>query len=273
MDLSFVKQKLEANANRGAGREKIDYTKIFWKPKAGKYQIRIIPNKFRKEWPLREIQMHYGFSKGPILALSNWGEEDPITDFAKKLRKSADKDDWQLANKISPKTRYFAPVVVRGEESAGVRLWEVGKLVNDQLMGIAADEDYGDFTDITDGRDFTVEAVEDVVAGRKGIKCTLRPKVKSTSISEDGEFVTKALDEQTDILSINRKYTYDQLKDVLQKWLSPEDETATEATPTVASTDDEDDFIKEINAPIQPYSLDVTPRANAADKFESLFNE
>ena len=273
MDLSFVKQKLESNANKGAGREKIDYTKIFWKPKAGKYQIRIIPNKFRKEWPLREIQMHYGFSKGPILALSNWGEEDPITDFAKKLRKSADKDDWQLANKISPKTRYFAPVVVRGEESAGVRLWEVGKLVNDQLMGIAADEDYGDFTDITDGRDFTVEAVEDVVAGRKGIKCTLRPKVKSTSISEDGEFVTKALDEQTDILSINRKYTYDQLKDVLQKWLSPEDETATEATPTVASTDDEDDFIKEINSPIQPYSLDVKPKENAADKFDSLFND
>ena len=217
--------------------------------------------------------MHYGFSKGPILALSNWGEEDPIVGFAKNLRKSSDKEDWQLANKISPKTRYFAPVIVRGEESAGVRLWEVGKLVNDQLMGIAADEDYGDFTDITDGRDFTVEAVEDVVAGRKGIKCTLRPKVKSTPISEDGEFVTKALDEQTDILSINRKYTYDQLKDVLQKWLSPEDETATEATPTVASTDDEDDFLKEMNAPIQPYSLDVKPKENAADKFESLFNE
>jgi hypothetical protein len=273
MDLSFVKQKLESNANKGAGREKIDYTKIFWKPKAGKYQIRIIPNKFRKEWPLREVQMHYGFSKGPILALSNWGEADPISDFAQKLRKSADKEDWQLANKISPKTRYFAPVVVRGEESAGVRLWEVGKLVNDQLMGIAADEDYGDFTDITDGRDFTVEATEEIVAGRKGIKCTLRPKVKSTPISEDGEFVTKALDEQTDILSINRKYTYDQLKDVLQKWLSPEEETATEATPTVASTDDEDEFLKDMNAPIQPYSLDVKPKENAADKFESLFNE
>jgi len=134
MDLSFVKQKLEANANKGAGREKIDYTKIFWKPKAGKHQIRIVPNTFRKEWPLREVQMHYGFSKGPILALSNWGEEDPITDFAKKLRKSSDKDDWTLANKISPKTRYFAPVIVRGEESAGVRLWEVGKLVNDQFV-------------------------------------------------------------------------------------------------------------------------------------------
>ena len=49
MDLSFVKQKLESNANKSAGREKIDYTKIFWKPKPGKYQIRIIPNSFRKE--------------------------------------------------------------------------------------------------------------------------------------------------------------------------------------------------------------------------------
>ena len=273
MDLSFVKQKLEANANKGGSREKIDYTKIFWKPKAGKYQIRIVPNKFRKEWPLREIQMHYGFSKGPILALSNWGESDPISDFAQKLRKSADKEDWQLANKISPKTRYFAPVVVRGEESAGVRLWEVGKLVNDQLMGIAADEDYGDFTDITDGRDFTVEATEEIVAGRKGIKCTLRPKVKSTPISEDADFVSKSLEEQTDILSINRKYTYDQLKDVLQKWLSPEDEVATEAPIASKDEDEEDDFIKEMNAPIQPYSLDVKPKENAADKFESLFNE
>jgi len=275
MDLSFVKQKLADNANKGAKREKIDYTKIFWKPKAGKYQIRIIPNKFRKEWPLREVQMHYGFSKGPILALTNWSESDPIVDFAQKLRKSADKDDWTLANKISPKTRYFAPVIVRGEESAGVRLWEVGKLVNDQLMGIAADEDYGDFTDITDGRDFTVEAVDDVVAGRKSIKCTLRPKVKSTPISEDAELVNKALDEQPDILGINRKYSYDQLKDILQKWLSPEDET--EANTPIASKDEEeeeeDDFIKEMNAPVQPYSLDIKPKENAADKFDSLFND
>ena len=274
MDLSFVKQKLADNANKGAKREKIDYSKIFWKPKAGKYVVRILPNKFRKEWPLREIQMHYGFSKGPILALTNWGESDPIVDFAQKLRKSADKDDWTLANKISPKTRYFAPVIVRTEESSGIRLWEVGKLVNDQLMGIAADEDYGDFTDITDGRDFTVEAVEDVVAGRKGIKCTLRPKVKSTPISEDAELVNKALDEQPDILGINRKYSYDQLKDILQKWLSPEDETEAEAPIASKEEDDEeDDFIKEMNAPIQPYSLDVKPKENAADKFDSLFNE
>ena len=114
MDLNLVKQKLAAAQNKGQQREKIDYTKIFFKPKPGKYQVRILPSKFDKSWPIREVQFHYGFAKGPILALSNWGEADPIADFAKQLRKSSDKEDWQLANKISPKSRFFAAVLVRG---------------------------------------------------------------------------------------------------------------------------------------------------------------
>ena len=140
--------------------------------------------------------------------------------------------------------RVYVPVIVRGEEDKGVRLWEFGKEIYMQLLGIAEDEDYGDYTDITDGRDFTIDAVEDVIAGRKGIKCTLRIKPKTSPISDDSALVGKALNEQPDILAINRKYTYDQLKDVLQKWLSPEEETSTEATPTVASTEDEEDDFK-----------------------------
>ena len=275
MDLNLVKQKLAAAQNKGQQREKIDYTKIFFKPKPGKYQVRILPSKFDKSWPIREVQFHYGFAKGPILALSNWGEADPIADFAKQLRKSSDKEDWQLANKISPKSRFFAAVIVRGEEHLGARLWEFGKLTHDQLLGIAADEDYGDFTDITDGRDFTIEAVEDTVAGRKGIKCTLRPKVKSTPISEDATLVEKALDEQPDILSINRKYSYDQLKDILSKWLNPEEEAAATETPIASKTeDDEDDFIAEINKPVTPaYSLEAPAKTSNADKFNDLFND
>jgi hypothetical protein len=276
MDLNLVKQKLAAAQNKGQQREKIDYTKIFWKPKPGKYQVRILPSKFDKAWPIREVQFHYGFAKGPILSLTNWEEADPIVDFAKQLRKSSDKEDWQLANKISPKSRFFAAVVVRGEEHLGARLWEFGKLTHDQLLGIAADDDYGDFTDITDGRDFTIEAVEDTVAGRKGIKCTLRPKVKSTPISEDAALVEKALEEQPDILAINRKYTYDALKDILTKWLNPEDEAATEAP--IASKDEdeeEDEFINEINKPVTPtYALENnTAKTSNADKFNSLFKE
>jgi hypothetical protein len=274
MDLNLVKQKLAAAQNKGQQREKIDYSKIFFKPKAGKYQVRILPNKYDKSWPIREVQFHYGFAKGPILALSNWGEADPIADFAKNLRKSSDKEDWQLANKISPKSRFFAAVLVRGEEHLGARLWEFGKLTHDQLLGIAADDDYGDFTDITDGRDFTIEATEDMVAGRKGIKCTLRPKVKSTPISEDAALVEKALEEQPDILAINRKYSYDQLKEVLTKWLNPEDESTSEA-PSAPKVESNDDFIAEMNKPVTPaYSLETAPaKTSNADKFNDLFND
>ena len=274
MDLNLVKQKLAAAQNKGQQREKIDYSKIFFKPKAGKYQVRILPNKYDKSWPIREVQFHYGFAKGPILALSNWQEADPIADFAKNLRKSSDKEDWQLANKISPKSRFFAAVLVRGEEHLGARLWEFGKLTHDQLLGIAADDDYGDFTDITDGRDFTIEATEDMVAGRKGIKCTLRPKVKSTPISEDAALVEKVLEEQPDILAINRKYSYDQLKEVLTKWLNPEDESTSE-TPSAPKVESNDDFIAEMNKPVTPaYSLETAPaKTSNADKFNDLFND
>ena len=276
MDLNLAKQKLAAAQNKGnQTREKIDYTKIFFKPKPGKYQVRILPNKYDKAWPIREVQFHYGFAKGPILALSNWGEADPIADFAKQLRKSADKEDWQLAKKIEPKSRFFAAVVVRGEEHLGARLWEFGKLTNDQLVGIAADDDYGDFTDITDGRDFTIEATEDVVAGRKGIKCNIRVKPKTTPISEDAALVEKLLNEQPDILGINRKYTYDSLKDILTKWLNPEDEAATEAPIASKDEEEEDDFITEMNKPVAPaYTLE-TPAAKTsnADKFDNLFND
>jgi hypothetical protein len=277
MDLNLAKQKLAAAQNKGGQqREKIDYTKIFFKPKPGKYVVRILPNAYDKAWPIREVQFHYGFSKGPILALSNWGEADPIADFAKQLRKSADREDWQLAKKIEPKSRYFAAVIVRGEEHLGARLWEFGKLTNDQLVGIAADEDYGDFTDITDGRDFTIDATEDIIAGRKGIKCNIRVKPKTSAISDDGALVEKLLNEQPDILGINRRYTYDQLKDVLTKWLNPEEEAAaTEAPIASKDADEEDDFIKEMNQPVVPaYSLENTaPKTSNADKFDNLFND
>ena len=274
MDLSLIKQKLSASQTKGQKREKIDYTKIFWKPKPGKYQIRIVPSKFDKSNPFREVYFHYGFSKGPILALTNWNEKDPIAEFAKNLRKSADKEDWQLAKKIEPKLRYFVPILVRGEEAQGARLWEFGKLIYEQLLGIAADEDYGDFTDITDGRDFTIDAVEDTVAGRKGIKCNIRVKPKTSAISEDAAVVEKALDEQPDIFSINKHYSFDELKDLLDKWLNPDSEEDTETPIASKADDEEDDFLTEMNKPIeQTYKLDTTAaKTTNADKFDDLFN-
>ena len=274
MDLSLIKNKLAGLQQSSQPREKVDYTKIFWKPKVGTYQVRIVPSKFDKQNPFKEVYFHYGFTKGPILALTNWGEKDPIVEFAKSLRKSSDKEDWQLARKLDAKMRVFAPVIVRGEEEQGTRLWEFGKEIYQQLLGIAADEDYGDFTDIQDGRDFTVEATNGEVAGRSVVKCALRPKPKTSPITDNATLLQTLLDEQPDILTINRRYAFDDLKTILEKFLNPEDDIEDNvplASNTVADSAEPSDLPWE-KPEAKPYTLEnVAPKATNADKFDELF--
>ena len=183
MDINAIKQRLSSLQSSGAKKEKVDYSKYYWKPKAeGKYQIRVVPSVLNKSNPFQEVFVHYGFSKFPIYALTNWGEKDPIVEFAKSLRTTQEKENWQLAKKLDPKMRVFAPVVVRGEEEKGVRLWEFGKEIYMQLLGIAEDEDYGDFTDINEGRDFTVDVVTGDIGGCQGLKSSIRvPSLRNTA--------------------------------------------------------------------------------------------
>jgi len=280
MDLSQIKNKL-AGLQPKPKYEKVDYSKVYWKPKIGKHQVRIVPSKFDKSNPFKEVYFHYGFGKFTIAALTNWGEQDPIVEFSKGLRKSSDKEDWQMAKKIEPKMRVFVPVLVRGEEHMGVRLWEFGKEIYQQLLGIATDEDYGDYTDINEGRDFTVEATEGEVAGRKVVKCAIRVKPKTTPITEDAAQLEKFLSEQPDIMTMYRKHSFDELKVILQKWLNPEEDVE-DVAPVVSTPsqhkEEEDDTEPASDLPWdQPasktYTLDTNVgKTSSADKFDSLFN-
>ena len=274
MDINAIKQRLNAlqSTNNTGKKEKIDYSKVYWKPKEeGKYQIRIVPSKLDPQNPFKEVFVHYVISKFPIFALTNWGEKDPVVEFVSQLRKTNDKENWSLAKKIEPKMRVYAPVIVRGEEEKGVRLWEFGKEIYMQLLGIADDEDYGDFTDVSEGRDFTVEAIKGDIGGRQGLKSSIRIKPKTTPLSTDAAQVESFLNEQPNILEIQRKRTYDDLKEVLQNWLSPEE-------PEEGSIiDDEDETEVEetatTNAKAYTLKQPLAPKASKADQFDSLFDE
>ena len=274
MDINAIKQRLNAlqSTNNTGKKEKIDYSKVYWKPKEeGKYQIRIVPSKLDPQNPFKEVFVHYVISKFPIFALTNWGEKDPVVEFVSQLRKTNDKENWSLAKKIEPKMRVYAPVIVRGEEEKGVRLWEFGKEIYMQLLGIADDEDYGDFTDVSEGRDFTVEAIKGDIGGRQGLKSSIRIKPKTTPLSTDAAQVESFLNEQPNILEIQRKRTYDDLKEVLQNWLSPEE-------PEEGSIiDDEDEAEVEetatTNAKAYTLKQPLASKASKADQFDSLFDE
>ena len=163
------------------------------------------------------------------MSLANFSEKDPIVEFAQGLRKSGDKENWSLAKKLEPKMRIFTPVIVRGEEDKGVRLWEFGKQVYMDLLSIAEDEDVGDYTDPITGRDITVETAGKETTGLMYNTSTVRVRTKSTPLSDDADKVKTWLDNQPDPLTQFKKYSYDEMKEALLKHLNPEEELKEQA--------------------------------------------
>ena len=272
MDLNKIKSRLD-NLNQAAkpkNTEKKDYTLVYWKPKEeGKYQIRFVPSKINKDNPFQEVFMHYGVGKYPIVALTNWGEDDPIVDFTKKLRKSSESENWRLAKQLDPKMRVFAPVIVRGEEDKGVRLFEFSKTIYMELLSIADDEDYGDFTDINQGFDFVVNATK--VQDRPGFALSVRPKPKQTPLSSDASQITTWLENQPILLEERYKYTYDKLKEELQTFISGGEEKEDDIISEPASGFEDDSPAKEQKK--FTLSTQGTPKKAKSEEFDSLFED
>ena len=192
-----------------------------WKPAPGKHTIRLVPYKFNKENPFIELFFHYNINNKSYLSPSSFGRPDPIVEFADKLKRMGDKEDWKAAKKMEPKLRTFVPVLVRGEEGEGVRFWGFGKTVYQEILGYIADPDYGDITDPNEGRDITVEDVSAEDAGTSYPTTTLRVKPNQTPISEDSTRATDFIENQTAITELYQELSYDELKGVLESWLNP----------------------------------------------------
>ena len=247
MDLDAIKSRLNQLQNT--------QTNAFWKPQPGKSQVRIVPYKHDKSNPFSELFFHYSLvpNKTVISPLS-YGRPDPVQQFADKLKSTGNKDEWIQGKRIEPKMRTFVPVVVRGEESEGVKFWGFGKTVYQELLGIIADPDYGDISDSTTGRDIVVERQTPAEAGNQYGKTTIRVKPNVTALSDDSNLLQRLLDEQPDIKELYQEPTFDELKSHLSNFLNPSDSTEEttvkepEMVTTEASSNVEDDFDKLFNS-------------------------
>ena len=267
MNLDAIKKKLESmqKTSNGGSSNNSSNVKRF-KPTIGKQTIRVVPFKYNKEFPFTEMKFYYGIGSRKVIASPlNWGEKDPIAEFAKQLRGTNDKENWRLAKKLDPKTRIYAPVIVRGEESEGVQLWEFGKEIYEAFLQMAADEEVGDFTDIMSGRDIKMTTVGPEATGTKYNKTTIAPSMKTTPLSDDSKQIEKWLEEQENPKDLYKPLPFDTIKQALQEWLNPEDEE--EVTEEVV------DEVKE--EPKSNYSLSTKPTAKKSkeEQFDDLFGE
>jgi hypothetical protein len=87
------------------------------------------------------------------------------------------------------------------------------------------------------------------------------PRTKETPLVEDKTLLKRLLEEQITPLDAFKKYTFDEMKEILQNWLSPEsednngeesDDNVGTATPNVA---------------LKP------SKVNQAEKFDALFED
>jgi len=218
LDLDAIRKKLN-NLQSQTGK-----TNTLWKPEAGKNQIRIVPYQYNKDNPFLEMYFHYDIGKKNYLSPVTYGESDPVEEFAQQLKATGKSDDWKLSKKLTPKMRVYVPVIVRGQESEGVKLWGFGKQVYTELLGVIADPDYGDITDLTGGRDITVEYTP--AEGGNFPKTAIRVKPNQVPATTDKDVADKIMNNQKDIYTIFKKVSYDDLKGHLETWLNGGEETS-----------------------------------------------
>ena len=147
LNLDLMKQKMDALNGKGDKKRN-----SFWRPQDGENNIRIVPTADGD--PFKERFFHYGVGEQSFLCPKrNFGDDCPVCNFANQLWNEGTEESKHLAKGMFAKQRFFSPVLVRGEESEGVKIWGYGKLAYQKLLGIVLDPDYGDISDPEDGND------------------------------------------------------------------------------------------------------------------------
>jgi hypothetical protein len=215
MDISLALKRFNSLQNNTKKSDSI------WKPANGKSQIRIVPYKFNKDIPFIELYFHYNINNKTYLSPMSFGRPDPIVEFAEKLKRTGDTDDWKAGKKMEPKLRTFVPVIVRGKENEGVKFWGFGKTVYQDILGYIADPDYGDITDPMTGRDIVLDVTSAEESNAAYPTTAIRIKPTQTKLSDDPATIQSLLENQKNITELYQELSYAELKSVLENWLNP----------------------------------------------------
>jgi len=253
IDLNAIRNRLNSLQT------KVQKTDNLWKPTPGKQQVRILPYIHNPNNPFIELYFHFDLGGKNVISPMSFGEADPIVEFAEKLKATGNREDWNLAKQLTPKMRTYVPVLVRGEESEGVKFWGFGKQVYQELLGFFADPDYGDLTDPVNGRDVTVEFKTAAEVGKSYPETSIRVKPNTTPISEDKNILELAKD-QIDLSTMFKRASYDEMEKMLQQWLD---------TGKVEEGEEQTADVSVSSTPAQTTSK----ASNVKEAFDDLFND
>ena len=131
-----------------------------------------------------------------------------------------------MAKDLMARQRFFAPVLVRGEEEKGVRIWGFGKMAYQQLLNLVLNPEYGDITDVETGTDLVLKYGKP--PGAQFPQTTLTPRRRTSPLCDDavGGAVKCAelLDNIPEFDGLFTRKTPEEIQVMLDEWLAGEDE-------------------------------------------------
>lgn len=237
-----------------------------WQPTEEKeVSVRIVPLASNPAFPFQELFWHYKLAGKTYISPRSWGGVDPIADFGDALivegKGELSKDEYKAIKKqYSPDKRTYVPIIVRGEEEKGVRFWGFGKTIYETLLEYLTNEEYGDITDVKNGRDIKVKfTAKENTTDKLFPETKITIRLNTSPLTEDGPTLKKWLHEQPVLLDvISNKPTTQELEAVLDKLVNG---TTAVATPTPT----------EEVAPVAEVSS--KPSKDVVDEFEKMFNQ
>lgn len=217
INLDKMRSKLDRLEGKTARKES-----IFWKPSDGEQTIRILP--VADGDPFREFWFHYnlGNNRGFLSPKRNYGQADPLDDFVRKLFNEGTEDSVKMAKNLMARQRFFSPVIVRGEEEKGVRLWGYGKMAYKELINLALNPDYGDITDPESGTDLVIKYGKP--PGAQFPQTNITPRRRPSLLSEDADKIATWVSNVPDFdkaFADSRK-TPEEVGQMLDEWLAGE---------------------------------------------------
>ena len=225
LDLKKMKAKRDALENRGGKND-------FWRPEDGATTIRLLPTADGD--PFKEYWFHYNLGKNPgfLSPKKNFGEDCPLDSFVRQLYKDGSDESIKMAKNLSARQRFCSPVLVRGEEDQGVRLWGYGKMAYETLLGYVIDPDYGDITSSETGTDIVLTYT---VPGTPGSfpKTQLKPRRRPSVLCDDAIADCDALiDSVPDIEAQFNRLSSEEIQAILDDYLSTDSSSEMSSSET-----------------------------------------
>jgi len=137
-----------------------------------------------------------------------------------------------MAKKFLPRQRFFSPVVVRGEEKEGVKVWGYGKNAYQDLINLVLNPDYGDITDPENGTDLGLSTSK--APGQSFPTTKIVPARKTSKLCQGSSQDCKELLESLpDFDKLHTRKTTEEVATILDEYLAgdhSEEETEKESS-------------------------------------------